>query len=103
MTMYEDQGQNIINTLLGAKEKTVDFQKNQEQLNGSIKKMDANPAVKFQKAMQDLQMALKPVLGVIADVVAKIADWISNNPKLAATLAAIAVAIGVIAGAFMAL
>lgn len=102
-TMYEDQGQNIINTLLGAKEKTVDFQKNQEQLNGSIKKMDANPAVKFQKAMQDLQMALKPVLGIIADVVAKIADWISNNPKLAATLAAIAVAIGVIAGAFMAL
>ncbi|WP_084638366.1 DUF2207 domain-containing protein [Bacillus paranthracis] len=102
-TMYEDQGQNIINTLLGAKEKTVDFQKNQEQLNGSIKKMDANPAVKFQKAMQDLQMALQPVLGVIADVVAKIADWISNNPKLAATLATIAVAIGVIAGAFMAL
>lgn len=102
-TMYEDQGQNIINTLLGAKEKTIDFQKNQEQLNGSIKKMDANPAVKFQKAMQDLQMALQPVLGVIADVVAKIADWISNNPKLAATLAAIAVAIGVIAGAFMAL
>ena len=102
-TMYEDQGQNIINTLLGAKEKTIDFQKNQEQLNGSIKKMDANPAVKFQKAMQDLQMALQPVLGVIAEVVAKIADWISNNPKLAATLSAIAVAIGVIAGAFMAL
>ncbi|MCU5297020.1 hypothetical protein [Bacillus paranthracis] len=102
-TMYEDQGQNIINTLLGAKDKTIDFGKQQDQLNDSIKKMDANPAVKFQKAMQDLQMALKPVLGVIADVVAKIADWISNNPKLAATLAAIAVAIGVISGAFMAL
>ena len=102
-TMYEDQGQNIINTLLGAKDKTVDFGKQQDKLNDSIKKMDANPAVKFQKAMQDLQMALKPVLGVIADVIAKIADWISNNPKLAATLAAIAVAIGVISGAFMAL
>lgn len=102
-TMYEDQGQNIINTLLGAKDKTIDFGKQQDKLNDSIKKMDANPAVKFQKAMQDLQMALKPVLGVIADVVAKIADWISNNPKLAATLAAIAVAIGVISGAFMAL
>ncbi|PGT20740.1 phage tail protein [Bacillus cereus] len=102
-TMYEDQGKNIINTLLGAKDKTVDFGKQQDELNDSIKKMDANPAVKFQKAMQDLQVALKPVLGVIADVVAKIADWISNNPKLAATLAAIAVAIGVIAGAFMAL
>ncbi|PEU80073.1 DUF2207 domain-containing protein [Bacillus cereus] len=102
-TMYEDQGQNIINTLLGAKDKTVDFGKQQDKLNDSIKKMDANPAVKFQKAMQDLQVALKPVLSVIADVVAKIADWISNNPKLAATLAAIAIAIGVIAGAFMAL
>ena len=49
MTMYEDQGQNIINTLLGAKEKTVDFGKQQDKLNDSIKKMDANPAVKFQK------------------------------------------------------
>ncbi|PEP89086.1 DUF2207 domain-containing protein [Bacillus toyonensis] len=102
-TMYEDQGQNIINTLLGAKEKTVDFGKQQDKLNDSIKKMDANPAVKFQKAMQDLQMALKPILGVIADVIAKIADWIANHPQLAATLTAITVAIGVIAGAFMAL
>ncbi|KFN01263.1 DUF2207 domain-containing protein [Bacillus clarus] len=102
-TMYEDQGQNIINTLLGAKEKTVDFNKNQEKLNESIKKMDANPAVKFQKAMQDLQVALQPVLSVVADLVSKFAEWISNNPQLAATLAAIAVAIGVITGAFMAL
>ena len=43
MTMYEDQGQNIINTLLGAKEKTVDFGKQQDKLNDSIKKMDAKP------------------------------------------------------------
>lgn len=38
MTMYEDQGQNIINTLLGAKDKTVDFGKQQDKLNDSIKK-----------------------------------------------------------------
>ncbi|AZJ18707.1 DUF2207 domain-containing protein [Bacillus wiedmannii bv. thuringiensis] len=102
-TMYEDQGQNIINTLLGAKEKVIDFDKNQKNLNESIKKMDANPAVKFQKAMQDLQVALKPVLSVIADVISKIAEWVSNNPKLAATLTAVAMAIGVISGAIMAL
>ncbi|HHT7112197.1 TPA: DUF2207 domain-containing protein [Bacillus cereus] len=102
-TMYEDQGQNIINTLLGAKEKTVDFGKQQDKLNDSIKKMDANPAVKFQKAMQDLQVALQPVLSVIADVISKVAEWISNNPKLAATLTAVAMAIGVISGAVMAL
>nr|WP_321538060.1 phage tail tape measure protein [Bacillus mycoides] len=102
-TMFEDQGQNITNTLISASEKTVDFQKNQDKLNESIKKMDASPAVKFQKAMGDLQMALKPVLGVIADLVSKFAEWISSNPELAATLAAIGVAIGVISGAIMAL
>ncbi|KAB2441373.1 phage tail tape measure protein [Bacillus luti] len=102
-TMYEDQGQNIVNTLLNAKDKTIDFKKGQDQLNDSIKKMDSDPAVKFQKAMQDLQVALKPVLEVVADVITKFADWISNNPKLAATLAAVAVAIGVISGAILAL
>ncbi|HFU7086131.1 TPA: phage tail tape measure protein [Bacillus cereus] len=102
-TMYEDQGQNIINTLLGAKEKTVDFGKQQDKLNDSIKKMDANPAVKFQKAMQDLQVAMQPVLSLIADVISKIAEWVSNNPKLAATLTAVAMAIGIISGAIMAL
>ncbi|MFV1455967.1 DUF2207 domain-containing protein [Bacillus mycoides] len=102
-TMYEDQGQNIINTLLGAKEKTVDFKNNQDQLNDSIKKMDANPAIKFQKAMQDLQVALQPVLSVVADLISKFAEWISNNPALAATLAAVATAIGIISGAIMAL
>ncbi|PEO97026.1 DUF2207 domain-containing protein [Bacillus wiedmannii] len=102
-TMFEDQGQNLTNTLIKASEKTVDFQKNQDKLNGSIKKMDASSAVKFQKAMGDLQMALKPVLGVVADLVSKFAEWISNNPELAATLATIGVAIGVISGAIMAL
>ena len=102
-TMYEDQGQNIINTLLGAKEKTIDFGKQQDKLNESIKKMDASPAVKFQQAMQDLQVALQPLLGVVADVISKFAEWISNNPELAATLVAVATAIGIISGAIMAL
>ena len=52
--------------------------------------------------MGDLQMALKPVLGVIADVISKLAEWISNNPKLAAIIM-FAVAIGVISGAILAL
>ncbi|AKR08552.1 membrane protein [Bacillus thuringiensis] len=102
-TMFEDQGQNLTNTLIRSSEKTVDLQKNQDNLNESVKKLDTNPVVKFQKAMGDLQMALEPILGVIADVVASIADWISNNPELAATLAAVATAIGVISGALMAI
>ncbi|KAB7681048.1 phage tail tape measure protein [Bacillus sp. B1-WWTP-T-0.5-Post-4] len=102
-TMFEDQGQNLTNTLIEASKKTKDLQQNQDNLNESVKKLDANPAVKFQKAMGDLQMALEPILGVIADVVASIADWISNNPELASTLAAVATAIGVISGALMAI
>ncbi|MEK4603081.1 DUF2207 domain-containing protein [Bacillus sp. FSL L8-0099] len=102
-TMWEDQGDNITYAILGAQSKVVDFDKNQQKLNESIKKMDANPAVKFQKAMQDLQVALQPLLGVVADVISKFAEWISNNPELAATLAAVATAIGIISGAIMAL
>ncbi|PEP73238.1 phage tail tape measure protein [Bacillus toyonensis] len=102
-TMYEDQGDNITYALLGAQSKVVDFDKNQTNLNESIKKMDANPAVKMQKAMGDLKMALEPVLSVVADLVSKFAEWITNNPALAATLAAVATAIGIISGAIMAL
>ena len=52
----------------------------------NLLKIRCKPSCKVPKAMGDLQMALKPVLGVIADVISKLAEWISNNPKLAATL-----------------
>ncbi|PFE56012.1 tape measure protein [Bacillus cereus] len=102
-TMYEDQGQNLTNTLIGASEKTIDFKKNQDQLNESVKKMDANPAVMMQQAMADLKIALEPVLLVIAQVVGKIAEWIQNNPTLAATITVIATAIGIVMAALVAL
>jgi phage-related minor tail protein len=102
-TMYEDQGQNIIDTLLNAKNATVDFRANQEQLNDLVSKMDASPAVKLQQAFADLKTASEPLLGVIADVVSSIAEWVSNNPTLAATIAAIASTIGILVGSAMAL
>jgi len=102
-TMYEDQGQNITNTLIGASQKTIDFKNNQDQLNESVKKMDANPAVMMQQAMAELKIALEPVLLVIAQVVGKIAEWIQNNPTLAATITVIATAIGIVMAALVAL
>ncbi|MHC2833836.1 phage tail tape measure protein [Bacillus sp. F9_6S_D1_P_5] len=102
-TKWEDQGTNMLAVYKGLANVQDKTKQNQDQLNDSIKKMDANPAVKFQKAMQDLQVALQPVLSVIADVISKIAEWVSNNPKLAATLTAVAMAIGIISGAIMAL
>ncbi|MGX5575437.1 DUF2207 domain-containing protein [Bacillus toyonensis] len=102
-TLWEDQGKKIIDTILKAEGKQVDLKKGVEDLHGATSKIDASPAVKFQKAMEDLKMALEPVLLVVADLVSKFAEWVSDNPELAATLAAIAVAIGVISGAIMAL
>ena len=60
----------------------------------NLLKIRCKSSSKVPKAMGDLQMALEPILGVIADVVASIADWISNNPELAATLAAVATLLG---------
>ncbi|HFK1409628.1 hypothetical protein [Bacillus thuringiensis] len=102
-TMYEDQGQNITNTLIGAQEKVVDLSKNQEQLNEMIKKMDASPAVKWKQAMNDLKMALEPVLGVVADVVSAFASFVSAHPALSAALTTVFVALGIVIGACMAL
>ncbi|MFJ8354091.1 phage tail tape measure protein [Bacillus paramycoides] len=103
MTMFEDQGQNIIDTLLNAQGKVIDLNMSQEELNAMIKKMDASPAIKFQKAMGDLKMALEPLLGVIANIIGAFASWISAHPALAAALTTIVVTLGILIGACMAL
>ena len=102
-TMYEDQGQNIIDTLLNADDATVSLEEGQKGVNEAIAAMDADPAVQMQQAMHNMNMAMAPLLTNIANVVANIATWVSENPKLAGTIAAIATAIGIITGAFMAL
>ncbi|MFJ8529633.1 phage tail tape measure protein [Bacillus sp. NPDC094106] len=102
-TMYEDQGQNIIDTLLNAQDKVVDFKNNQDQLNESVKKLDQSPAVKMQQAMVELKTAFEPLLLVIADVISAIATWAAENPKLASTIAAISIAMGIVIGAIAAL
>ncbi|MCI4060776.1 hypothetical protein MMK25_35520, partial [Bacillus cereus] len=75
----------------------------QEQLNEMIKKMDASPAVKFKKAMNDLKMALEPVLGVIADVISAFEGFVSEHPALSAAITTIVTALGILVGACMAL
>ncbi|MEH6942949.1 DUF2207 domain-containing protein [Bacillus sp. JJ722] len=93
-TMYEDQGQNIIDTLLNAKGATVDLKTSQDELNESTSKLDKDPTVTMRKAFADLKVAMEPILTTIAEVIAKIAEWVSNNPKLAATITAVVMAIG---------
>lgn len=102
-TMWEDQGENIAETILNMNKHLGDAKNNQEQLNQTISQLDESPAVKLQKAFQDLKTASEPLLDTIANVVSKVAEWVSENPTLAATITAVASAIGIIMGAMMAL
>jgi phage-related minor tail protein len=102
-TMWEDQGTNITDTILGMNKHLSTAAENQEKLNDSTSKLDSDPAIKLQKALTDMQTALTPVLTTIAEVVTKVAEWVSENPKLAATITAIVTVIGILTGLAMAL
>lgn len=102
-TMFEDQGQAVIDTLLNANAETVSLQKNQELLNDTVSRLDSDPTVQFSQAMQSLREAASPLLEVIAGVVSSIANWAKENPELAATITTIVAALGTLLGLFLAL
>lgn len=102
-TLWEEQGNAIVNTIVRADDEVISLEKNQEGLNNTISSMDSDPAIKMEKAMTDLKNALQPILTIIAEVVGKVAEWISNNPTLAATITAVITVIGILMGIFMAL
>lgn len=102
-TLYEDQGQNIIDTILNAKDATVDLRKNQELLNETTSRLDEDPIVELKEAGTELKEALEPLLLVLADIISELAEWASENPKLLATIVAIATALGVLVGSIAAL
>lgn len=102
-TLWEEQGNAIVNTIVRADDEVISLEKNQEGLNNTISSMDSDPAIKMEKAMTDLKNALQPILTIIAEVVGKVAEWISNNPTLAATIMAVVTVIGILMGIFMAL
>ncbi|MGG3821093.1 replication protein [Geobacillus thermodenitrificans] len=102
-TKWEDQGKNLIAVFKGLADAQDKSKQNMDDFKATVEKTNADPVVKMRLAFKDLKTASEPLLGVIADVVSKIAEWVSNNPTLAATIAAVASAIGIIAGAMMAL
>ena len=102
-TMFEDSGDAITKSLAGGAEAAGKLDEGVKGGAASATTIDASPTVAFSKAMSDLQTQLQPVLKMIADVVSKLAEWIANNPTLAATLTAVAVTIGIITGALVVL
>jgi phage-related minor tail protein len=102
-TKWEDQGQNMISVfqgLSGAVDKTAE---NTNGLYETMGKVNSDPAVELEQAFNRLKEALQPLLTKIAELVSKLAGWMAENPKLAATITTVIVAIGIITGMCMAL
>ncbi|QOK28065.1 hypothetical protein IIE26_05195 [Cytobacillus oceanisediminis] len=102
-TLYEEHGSNLTQSLINAQDATVDLGAGVADLAKSSESVQSDPAVKLAQAMQDVKTAAEPTLAVIADIISKIAGWISENPKLAATISSVATGLGIVIGAVMAL
>ena len=99
-TKWEDQGQNVIDTLINMNGHMIDLGDSQDKLNSDIDKMNADPAITLANAMSDLKETFAPVLADIAELIGSIASWAKDNKELAVTLTAIGTVIGIIVGAF---
>ena len=97
-TMWEDQGSVVAETLAGMNDNLKTAEQNQNDLNGAISDLDSDPMIQFQTALADLKLALSPLLEIISNLIGKFAQWVSNNPKLAATITAIVSALGILMG-----
>lgn len=102
-TQWEDQGPNIISVLQGIGDAQDKTKNNSEQMNDAMSKLDADPAVQLQQALNDVKTALTPLLTQVAQFVAKIANWVSENTSLVAALTAVGAVIGIVVAACMAL
>lgn len=97
-TMWEDQGENITDTILNMNDHLTTAKDNQDQLNDATEKLNADPAVQFKDAIGELKLALEPLLGDISNLISKVAEWIKQHPQLAATITVIVSVIGILAG-----
>lgn len=102
-TLWEENGTNITDTILGMNNNLTTAKENQDALNSSIETLNDDPAIAMQQAMSDLHLAMQPVLSTIAEIIGEIAKWIQDNPTLSATILSIITVLGVLMGIFMAL
>lgn len=102
-TLWEEQGKKITDAMAGANDKTITLKGNNDKLNESMAAAKADPQYRYNKALTDMQNTLAPLLTTVAEFMAKIADWISKNPQLAAGITAVVVALGILIGIFIAL
>ena len=102
-TLWEENGGLIGDTLINATTKTADLAAQQQTLNDNVATLDASPQVALNQALTDMWNALQPLLGVVASFIGIMAQWIQQNPTLAAAIAAVVVGIGILIGIMLVL
>jgi phage-related minor tail protein len=99
-TLWEEVGPSIAQTLQTYKENMRTSKENTDQLNETVGKLDDSTVASLAEATANLKTAMAPLLITVAELVTKIINWISENPKLTASLVAIAGVIGTLVAAF---
>ncbi|WP_445479174.1 DUF2207 domain-containing protein [Lysinibacillus irui] len=99
-TLWEEQGGKVSQTIQGMNEHIRTAAQNTKDLNSDIATLDSDPTYQLALAIGKIKESLVPVLEVIADFISKIAEWVSNNAGLAATIVAVIGALGILAGIF---
>lgn len=102
-TLWEENGSKIADTILNANAHMGDMKANTDALAKSGEAIKADPMVRLNTAMAELQKTLTPLLATVAEWVAKVADWVAKNPELSAGIAAVVIGIGLLIAAGMAL
>jgi phage-related minor tail protein len=97
-TMWEEQGKNITDTIIGAKDNQVALTEGTNNLAEATKKIDASPQVALNTALTEMNTALAPLFTMVAEFVTVIANWASQNPVLAGTIVAIVTVLGILIG-----
>lgn len=103
-TMWEDQGENIVDSILNADDALKELEKSEQNVNDAATQIgETSGLVQLREAAEQLIIALDPLFTVIANVVGAFATWATNNPKIAAAIVAIGSAVGILVGAFAAI
>ncbi len=99
-TLWEEQGGKISQTIQGMNEHIRTAAQNTNELNSDISKLESDPAYQLSVAIGSIKEALEPVFEVIANLIAKIAEWVTNNASLFAAITSIVTVIGILVGTF---
>lgn len=97
-TMWEDQGDNIIETLQGMSDHMGDASQNQEKLNNLMDVMNSDPMVALKDAALELSKALLPAADALAKVTSKVAEFAAAHPTLTSAIAGVVAVIGTLVG-----